>query len=105
LVEIFLLVIMTLVPSMRVRPIFVEASVIFPLYSSIHGKAVHGLCAANGSAAGTLWSTFQSSYHIIMVAYVAWLSYSLRNEPQEFQESKWLGLIGMNRCCVFWYVE
>lgn len=96
LVEIFLLVIMTLVPSMRVRPIFVEASVIFPLYSSIHGKAVHGLCAANGSAAGTLWSTFQSSYHIIMVAYVAWLSYSLRNEPQEFQESKWLGLIGMN---------
>ena len=33
---------------------------------------------------------------MVCVGYVAYLSYSLRNQPSEFQESKWLGLIGMN---------
>ena len=30
------------------------------------------------------------------MAFVAFLSYSLRKQPSEFHESKWLGLIGMN---------
>ena len=115
LFDIVLLIIMTAVEDIRPVPILVPGDTIFPMLGGlggsssvpegstaaviVTGSAVHGLCRTkkgSNPVYGTLWSAAQSIFHIGMVGNVAWLSYSLRNEPSEFQESKWLGLIGMN---------
>ena len=95
LFETVLLVVMSAVPSMRSRMTSRNANELFSKWNDLEGEAVSGMCGSRGGS-GNSWLAVQGVVHVGAVVFVAGLSYSVRNAPADFQESKWLGLIGMN---------
>ena len=95
LFEIFLLAVMSAVPSWRSRAVTRPADVLFTTWNPT-GSVVAGMCMSAVGGGGEAWMAIQTTVHVGAVGFVAALAYQVRNAPASFQESKWLGLIGMN---------
>ena len=99
LFEVIVLLIVTFVPGVAPGVVEVPASVVFPRLGDrghVHGTALSGLCSQLENGTFGAWATVQGLIHIGMVGAVSILAWKLRNEPSKFQESKYLGLVGMN---------
>ncbi len=99
LFEIFILLPHSLIPGIKPVPAVVNASQIFTgdQYNFVSGEIRLASCTSGYDAEwSTLWQAGQSSVHIIALSLIALLAYRVRKAPKEFQESKYMGLIGMN---------
>ncbi len=93
--EICLLAVMSAVPGWRSRAVTRPADVLFSTWNP-PGSVTAGMCMSDAGGGGAAWQAIQTAVHVGAVGFVAALAYQVRNAPADFQESKWLGLIGMN---------
>ena len=100
LFEMVFLLIHSLVPGIQPFPKIANASNVFSdgdRYNSISGLIREGTCTSGTDDDwGTLWQAVQACIHVAALSAIALLAYRVKNAPKEFQESKYMGLIGMN---------
>lgn len=100
LFEVVFLLIHSLVPGIKTFPKIINASDVFfdsDRYN-FGPQAIREATCTSGTNDdwGTLWQAAQACVHVAALSFIALLAYRVKNAPKSFQESKYMGLIGMN---------
>ena len=100
LFETVLLLIHSLVPGIKTSPKLINASDVFfdsERYNIFHEVIREATCTSGSDDDwSTLWQAVQACVHVAALSAIALLAYRVKNAPKSFQESKYMGLIGMN---------